>query len=63
MDVFRGADRILSESSPVLLFECEVRHCRHSIFDVFAHLEKRGTSIIKLAHIGTHPDIATTFSS
>lgn len=42
LDVFRGAERILSESGPALLFECEARHISHSVFDVFDHLEKRG---------------------
>jgi FkbM family methyltransferase len=42
LDVFRGAERVLAESGPTLLFECEARHIRHSVFDVFDHLEKRG---------------------
>lgn len=42
LDVFRGAERVLAESGPTLLFECEARHISHSVFDVFDHLEKRG---------------------
>jgi len=41
--VFRGAERTLDDSKPVLLFECEGRHLtRHSPADVFAFLEARG---------------------
>lgn len=43
LDVFRGADRILRQDRPVLLFECEQRHLRAgSVFDCFRHLEARG---------------------
>lgn len=43
LDVFRGADRILRQDRPVLLFECEQRHLRTgSVFDCFRHLEARG---------------------
>jgi FkbM family methyltransferase len=43
LGVFRGADRILREDRPVLLFECEQRHLREgSVLDCFRHLEARG---------------------
>lgn len=43
LGVFRGADRILREDRPVLLFECEQRHLQTgSVFDCFRHLEARG---------------------
>lgn len=43
LGVFRGADRILREDKPVLLFECEQRHLQTgSVFDCFRHLEARG---------------------
>ncbi len=42
LDVFRGSKRILTESGPVLLFECEDRHCDHSIHEVFSFLETLG---------------------
>lgn len=43
LGVFKGADRILREDRPVLLFECEQRHLREgSVFDCFRHLEARG---------------------
>jgi FkbM family methyltransferase len=43
LGVFRGADRILREDRPVLLFECEQRHLKTgSVFDCFRHLEARG---------------------
>lgn len=43
LDVFKGADRILREDRPVLLFECEQRHLRTgSVFDCFRYLEARG---------------------
>lgn len=43
LGVFRGAERILREDRPVLLFECEQRHLREgSVFDCFRHLEARG---------------------
>lgn len=43
LSVFRGAERILREDRPVLLFECEQRHLREgSVFDCFRHLEDRG---------------------
>lgn len=41
--VFRGAARILAEDSPVVLFECELRHLRgHSTEAVFEHLRRLG---------------------
>ncbi len=43
LDVFKGADRILLQDRPVLLFECEQRHLRTgSVLDCFRHLEARG---------------------
>lgn len=43
LGVFEGAERILTEDRPVLLFECEQRHLREgSVFDCFRHLEARG---------------------
>lgn len=43
LNVFRGAERILSEDHPTLIFECESRHhSDDSIYDVFKYLEKRG---------------------
>lgn len=43
LEVFRGAETVLREDAPVLLFECEARHRRNgSIRDVFRHLEDRG---------------------
>jgi FkbM family methyltransferase len=41
--VFRGAVRTLTESRPVLVFECEARHLtKHTPRDVFAFLEGMG---------------------
>ena len=43
LDVFKGAERILTHDRPVILFECEQRHLRTgSVFDCFRHLEARG---------------------
>ncbi|RZJ05825.1 MAG: FkbM family methyltransferase [Brevundimonas sp.] len=43
LDVFKGAERLLTQDRPVLLFECEQRHLREgSVFDCFRHLEARG---------------------
>lgn len=43
LDVFKGAERILTQDRPVILFECEQRHLRTgSVFDCFRHLEARG---------------------
>ncbi len=43
LQVFRGATELLRRCSPLLLFECEVRHLtRHSMQDVFAFLEGLG---------------------
>lgn len=43
LDVFKGAERILTQNRPVILFECEQRHLRTgSVFDCFRHLEARG---------------------
>jgi FkbM family methyltransferase len=43
LEVFRGAERILTERGPLLVFECEQRHLdTGSVFDVFAYLELFG---------------------
>ncbi|MFN0021096.1 MAG: FkbM family methyltransferase [Pirellulaceae bacterium] len=44
-DVFQGATRILTEQSPLLVFECENRHLETgSVHDVFRFLENLGYS-------------------
>lgn len=41
--VFRGAEKVLGGSAPVILFECEQRHLtKHSMEDVFAFLSGLG---------------------
>jgi FkbM family methyltransferase len=43
LEVFKGAERILREQSPVLVFECEDRHLESgTITDVFSYLESFG---------------------
>jgi len=43
LQVFRGAERILAESSPLLVFECENRHLEHgTVNDVLNFLYERG---------------------
>ncbi|WP_372693493.1 FkbM family methyltransferase [Brevundimonas sp.] len=43
LDVFKGAERILRQHRPVLLFECEQRHLRTgTVYDCFSYLEARG---------------------
>ncbi len=43
LKVFQGAERILKEDRPVLIFECENRHHTHdSMHDVFTFLEELG---------------------
>jgi FkbM family methyltransferase len=43
LDVFKGAERILRERSPLLIFECENRHLNGiSVGDVFAYLNALG---------------------
>ena len=43
LQVFRGAEQILEQHAPVILFECETRHLtEHTITDVFAFLLDRG---------------------
>jgi FkbM family methyltransferase len=45
LEVFKGAQRILSEQSPLLVFECENRHLDgKTVQDVFAHLMSLGYS-------------------
>lgn len=42
LDVFAGAERILTKDRPAILFECEQRHLRAgSVFDCFRHLADR----------------------
>jgi FkbM family methyltransferase len=43
LEVFKGAERILREQSPLLIFECENRHLNGiSVEDVFAYLNALG---------------------
>ena len=43
MNVFRGAERILSEDHPTLIVECENRHHQYdNIYSVFDYLEGLG---------------------
>lgn len=43
LDVFLGARRTLETDRPFILFECEARHlAKHSMADVFSHLEELG---------------------
>ena len=43
LDVFKGAERILREQSPLLVFECENRHIESgSVQDVFSYLMSLG---------------------
>jgi FkbM family methyltransferase len=43
LDVFRGADRILRQDAPVLIFECESRHLKNgTVLDVLTHLKELG---------------------
>jgi FkbM family methyltransferase len=43
MEVFKGADRILREHSPLLVFECEGRHLKNgNVQDVFSYLTNLG---------------------
>jgi FkbM family methyltransferase len=43
LDVFKGAERILREQSPLLVFECENRHLGGArVEDVFAYLHALG---------------------
>lgn len=45
LEVFKGAERILSEQSPLLVFECESRHLEgKTVQDVFAYLTSLGYS-------------------
>ena len=45
LEVFKGAERILREQSPLLIFECEGRHLQGaSMADVFAYLTALGYS-------------------
>jgi len=45
MSVFEGAARILTQQSPLLVFECENRHLESgTVFDVFRHLGELGYS-------------------
>jgi FkbM family methyltransferase len=43
LDVFKGAERILRESRPLLIFECEQRHLQQgTVADCFQYLEGLG---------------------
>ena len=43
LDLFRGAERVLTRDRPVLLFECEARHDpERAVTDVFEYLEDLG---------------------
>jgi FkbM family methyltransferase len=43
LEVFKGAERILREQSPLLIFECESRHLQSvTMADVFAYLTALG---------------------
>jgi FkbM family methyltransferase len=43
LDVFRGAERILRQHAPLLVFECENRHLAPgTVFDVFSYLSALG---------------------
>lgn len=43
LEVFRGAERTLSDHRPHVLFECEARHLRgHTMEEVFGYLEELG---------------------
>lgn len=45
LDVFKGAERLLIESKPFIVFECEQRHLKTgSVSDVLFYLEQRGYS-------------------
>lgn len=45
MGVFEGANRILRERSPLLVFECENRHLESgNVLDVFEYLNALGYS-------------------
>jgi len=42
-DILKGAERILRQCAPLLVFECENRHLAHgSVNDVFSYLESLG---------------------
>jgi FkbM family methyltransferase len=54
--IFRGARRILDESRPLLVFECENRHLAHgSVEDVFAFLTDAGYDGYFFAPGGVRP--------
>lgn len=43
LDVFKGGERILSQSKPFLVFECENRHLKDkTVFDIFDYLYSFG---------------------
>jgi Methyltransferase FkbM domain len=43
LEIFKGAERILREQSPLLVFECEDRHLEAgSVQDVFSYLKSLG---------------------
>lgn len=54
--IFRGARRILGESRPLLVFECENRHLPHgSVEDVFSFLAEAGYDGYFFASDGVQP--------
>jgi FkbM family methyltransferase len=54
--IFRGAQRVLDESRPLLVFECENRHLpRGSLEDVFAFLAEAGYEGFFFAPDGMQP--------
>jgi FkbM family methyltransferase len=56
LDVFRGAERILKTSHPLLVFECENRHLRgHCVEDVFRYLGSLGYSGCFVCHGQVRP--------
>lgn len=43
LDVFKGADRLLTETRPAILFECEQHHLDEgTVSDVLSYLQQRG---------------------
>jgi len=56
LQVFRGAEQILEQHAPVILFECETRHLvEHTMADVFAFLMDRGYTGSFFAPDGLRP--------
>jgi len=56
LQVFRGAAGVLSRFMPVILFECETRHLsKHSMQDVFSHLQNLGYQGEFFSPLGLRP--------